>query len=64
MIRFYNGRVLTLADDLSITNDEVWVDGNKITYIAPKKEGKFDREIDLNGNLLMPCWRGCLRRKT
>lgn len=57
MIRFYNGRVLTLADDLSITNDEVWVDGNKITYIGPKREGKFDREIDLNGNLLMPAFK-------
>ncbi len=57
MIRFYNGKVLTLKDSMDITDDEVWVDGNKIVYIGKKKDADFDREIDLNGNLLMPSFK-------
>ena len=31
MIRFYNGPVLTLQQDqMNITHQEVWVDGNRI----------------------------------
>ena len=45
-----------MADGLSITNDELWTDGDKISYIGPKKAEmpSFEREIDLEGNLLMP----------
>ena len=53
MIRFYNGRVL---EGLAVTENEVWVDGDAIVYVGPAKEERpaFDREIDLNGDLLMP----------
>ncbi len=38
MIRFFfGGKVLALNGNFDITNDEVWVDGNKIVYIGPKK---------------------------
>lgn len=59
MIRFYNGRLLTMNNSLEITNDEVWVDGNKIVYIGKAKNDvtTFEREIDLNGNLLMPSFK-------
>lgn len=57
MIRFYNGRVLTLKNDMEITNDEVWVDGNKIVFIGKGCDKKADREIDLSGNLLMPSFK-------
>ncbi len=59
MIRFYNGRVLTLNNGFDITNDEVWVDGNSIVYIgSAKNDGTaFEREIDLDGNLLMPSFK-------
>lgn len=57
MIRFFNGRVLTLANGIEITDDEVWVDGNRIAYVGKEKQGSFEREIDLNGNLLMPAFK-------
>lgn len=59
MIRFYNGRVLTLKNGFEITNDEVWTEGSRIAYIgASKTDGTvFEREIDLKGNLLMPSFK-------
>ena len=58
MIRFFGGKVLTLNNKFDITTDEVWVDKNKIVYVGPeKKGGKFEREINLNGNLLMPTFK-------
>ena len=57
MIRFYNGKVLTLKNGVEITNDEVWVDGSKIAFVGKNYNGKADREIDLKGNLLMPSFK-------
>ena len=58
MIRFFGGKVLALNGNFDITNDEVWVDGNKIVYVGHQKSGaKFEREINLNGNLLMPTFK-------
>ena len=76
MLRFYNGKVLTMQDMEIHTDYEVWVEEDKIHYVGPslnskrELEGKskrndiesyeeipkviFEREIDLNGNLLMP----------
>lgn len=62
MIRFFNGRILTLKNGFdTIENGEVWTDGDRITYVGRVKEGvghiRFEREIDLNGNLLMPSFK-------
>ena len=77
MLRFYNGKVLTVNQDMEIHTDyEVWVEEDKILYVGPPLNSKrgleekskrndiesyeeipkviFEREIDLNGNLLMP----------
>lgn len=63
MIRFYNGKVLNISEKtdepISVSEEELWVDGDKIVYKGnPSKEEldakKFDREINLDGNLLMP----------
>lgn len=56
MIRFYNGRVLTFDGSADITQTEVWTDGGVICYVgaAPEKIPGFEREIDLNGDLLIP----------
>lgn len=63
MLRFYHGKVLTLQDSMEVREDyEVWVDADKICYVGPEvtsEQGrnapkKFEREIDLQGNLLMP----------
>lgn len=71
MIRFYNGRVLTMNGSMEVQDDyEVWTDGTQIARVgktadlcaadacreasARKTDVRFDREIDLQGNLLMP----------
>lgn len=56
MIRFFNGKLLALSGGFDVTEQEVWVDGDKIAYIGPAKAEMpaFEREIDLRGNLLMP----------
>ena len=59
-IRFYNARILTMADGCRMETGEVWVEGNRISYAGPsrpagccpampegqKQEKKWDREID------------------
>ena len=57
MIRFYNGRVLSFKNGIKITDDEVWVDGSKIVFFFFFPNSKADREINLNGNLLMPSFK-------
>lgn len=54
-IRFYNGKICTLESDTSFT-DELWIKDSKVAYAGTSKEAgfKFDREIDLHGNLLIP----------
>lgn len=56
MIRFFNGRTLTMAHGVTVTTDEVWTDGDKIAYVGPTPETlpAFAREIDLGGDLVMP----------
>lgn len=56
MIRFYNGKLLRLKGGVSLTEDEVWVEGSRICYVGPKKAEmpEFEREIDLDGDVLMP----------
>lgn len=55
-IRFFNARILTMADGMSVTEGELHVCGNRIAYVGPGKEepGAWDREIDARGNLLLP----------
>lgn len=56
MIRFYNGKLLAMNGNFDVTDHEVWVDGDKIAYVGPAVADApaFEREIDLDGNLLMP----------
>lgn len=55
-IRFINARILSLEKDTSLSEGELWVEGNRITYVGPKLETKevFDRVVDAQGNVLMP----------
>lgn len=57
-IRIYNARVLTMEEDKEIFHGEVHVEEDKITYVGPEKqqekETEWDREIDAQGNLIMP----------
>jgi len=58
-IRFYNARILTMANQFNIIEGgDLWVEDNRITYIGePKNSGinmTWDRQIDVKRNLLMP----------
>lgn len=56
MIRFYNGRILRFSPAMTLTEDEVWIDGDSICYVGPARTDApdFERQIDLRGDLLMP----------
>ena len=56
MIRFYNGKVLSMDGGMDIADGEVWTDGDRISYVGTPKEEMplFEREIDLKGDLVMP----------
>lgn len=65
-IRFYNARILTMADGQEPFAGELWVQEDRILYVGegsvsseiyeklPEKCIIWDREIDCQGNLLMP----------
>ncbi len=65
-IRFYNAKILTMEEEKQyrITEGELWVKGNTICYIGDGSDVAtvcrgdevilWDREIDAEGNLLMP----------
>ena len=59
MIRFYNAKIMTMADGCSVTAGELWTDGDSISYIGdtPAVLPAFEREINVNGNLLMPSFK-------
>ena len=64
--RFYNARVLTMEPGKEIFKGEVWIEDEKILFAGKtdeidsfyeKHSGKvliWDKEIDCEGNLLMP----------
>lgn len=58
-IRFYNVRLITMENGVRVEEGELWVKDNRIAYVgkenteAAKKES-WDREIDGQGNVLMP----------
>lgn len=59
-IRFYNARVLAMNGSMDVVQGELWVEGSRISCVGPSPavSGRpapvWDREIDAEGNLLMP----------
>lgn len=61
-IRFFNAKILTMIKDQDIFEGELWVEDSRITYVGgpmtdediDKQGKKFTRNIDCEGNLLMP----------
>ncbi len=55
-IRLYNARILTMEQDFSIQQGELWVEDDRISYIGAEKPASFawERQIDCNNDLLMP----------
>lgn len=55
--RIYNARILTMETDKPMFLGEIQIKDDTITYVGPMmKEGnvKWDKEIDANGNLVIP----------
>ena len=55
-IRYYNAKIMTMADEAcSISEGELHTENDRIVYVGEAVEGgTFDKEINVNGNLLMP----------
>ncbi len=60
-VRFYNARILDMTDGMKIMEGELQTEGNRILYVGEnlkpeevRESGKWDREIDAKGNLIMP----------
>ena len=43
MIRLHNAKILSMVPGQEMFDGEVWVEGNRIKYVGPKKEGTFER---------------------
>ena len=57
MIRFYNGEILRFGGGAHIGQGELWTEGDRIVHVGAAPAGEkpaFEREIDLQGNLLIP----------
>lgn len=60
--RLYNARILTMDKTCEIMEGEIWVEGNRISYVGPGRSDKdiassgisFDEVRDCKGNILMP----------
>lgn len=55
--RIYNARILTMEEDKPIFTGEIQITDDTITYVGLSEEEsgiKWDKEIDAEGNLVMP----------
>ena len=62
MIRFKNARILSMADDNGLEFGEVWTDKDVISFLGKPTDGQtktatFEREYDLDGNVIMPSFK-------
>ncbi len=65
-LRFFNARILSMEEGMEITMGEVWTEDKRILYAGPsatkqeicrklqREDIEFNREIDCDGDLLMP----------
>ncbi len=55
-IRFYNAKIMTAENDCSISTGELCTCDDIISYVGNERntDEKYDREIDCQGNLLIP----------
>lgn len=54
--RLYNGLICTMEHGMEVVEGELWVQGSRVAYAGPAKQTElsFDRELDLEGNLVLP----------
>ncbi len=56
-IRIYNARILTMEKGSGLFQGEIHIGDDRITYVGEEKnapKGEWDREIDAEGNVLLP----------
>ena len=65
-LRFFNARILSMEEGMEIAMGEVWTEDKRILYAGPsaakqeicrklqREDIEFNREIDCDGDLLMP----------
>jgi len=56
-IRFYNAKIMTMAEGTAWTEGELWVQDRRIVYVGdgtrrPEEVPVWDREIDQKGTFL------------
>ena len=64
-IRLYNANIITMENEPSVFEGELWVEDDKISYVGKslsedeiaRKGCKFDRQIDCSKNVLMPSFK-------
>ena len=67
MIRLHNALVMPMTSDCSVFRGEVWTDGGRIAYAGAPRAGElpeFEREIDLNGDLVLPGFKNAHAHST
>lgn len=55
--RIFHARILTMEQGAEIMEGEIQIDGERIIYVGPEQTEqteKWDREIDAQGNVVMP----------
>jgi len=55
--KFINARIITMEEPIQVLEGELWVEGDKVSYVGPRKHDthiKWDRKIDAHGNIIMP----------
>lgn len=57
MKKITNAKILTLDGSCDITDGEIHIQGDSISYIGEPKDGEFDEVIDVGGSLVMPSFK-------
>lgn len=54
--RFFNAKICTMQDDAGIQQGELWVENDRVAFVGNPSGARpaFDREIDVEGNLILP----------
>lgn len=57
MIKITNAKILTLDNSFDVTEGDIHIDGDCISYIGAPKDGVFEEVIDVGGSLVMPSFK-------
>ena len=55
MIRFFGGRVMTLANGIETQDIEVWTEGSKIVFVGKPKAEELDGKVFEREYVIQKC---------